>query len=68
MSTHSFMPAIPCLLIKHPVPLYWNQQGMALKPAPQLNPDRTHDQNLHAIQQHLSKTASIYGPLVRMGR
>ncbi|KAI0723971.1 SacI homology domain-containing protein [Cerioporus squamosus] len=49
--------------IRGSIPLFWNQQAMALKPAPQLNPDRTHDQNLHAIQQHLSKTASIYGPL-----
>ncbi|RPD66400.1 hypothetical protein L226DRAFT_530498 [Lentinus tigrinus ALCF2SS1-7] len=49
--------------VRGSIPLFWNQQGLALKPAPQLNPDRTHDQNLHAIQQHLSKTASIYGPL-----
>ncbi|TFK92292.1 hypothetical protein K466DRAFT_659372 [Polyporus arcularius HHB13444] len=49
--------------IRGSIPLFWNQQAMALKPAPQLNPDRTHDQNLHAIKQHLSKTASIYGPL-----
>ncbi|KAI0362423.1 hypothetical protein OH77DRAFT_1467127 [Trametes cingulata] len=49
--------------IRGSIPLFWNQQGMALKPAPQLNPERTHDQNLHAIQQHLSKTTAIYGPL-----
>lgn len=46
------------------VPLFWNQQGMALKPAPQLNPERTHDQNLRAIQQHLGKVTAAYGPLV----
>ncbi|KAI0748534.1 SacI homology domain-containing protein [Daedaleopsis nitida] len=49
--------------IRGSIPLYWNQQGMAFKPAPQLNPERTHDQNLHAIQQHLSKVVSTYGPL-----
>ncbi|KAI0647334.1 SacI homology domain-containing protein [Trametes meyenii] len=49
--------------IRGSIPLFWNQQGMALKPAPQLNPERTHDQNLHAIQQHISKTVAIYGPL-----
>ncbi|OSD08576.1 hypothetical protein PYCCODRAFT_1429632 [Trametes coccinea BRFM310] len=49
--------------IRGSIPLYWNQQGMALKPAPQLNPERTHDQNLRAIQQHLEKTKSMYGPL-----
>ncbi|KAI0780655.1 SacI homology domain-containing protein [Trametes elegans] len=49
--------------IRGSIPLFWNQQGMALKPAPQLNPERTHDQNLHAIQQHLDKTTAIYGPL-----
>ncbi|KAI0672944.1 SacI homology domain-containing protein [Trametes maxima] len=49
--------------IRGSIPLFWNQQGMALKPAPQLNPERTHDQNLRAIQQHLSKTTAIYGPL-----
>ncbi|KAI0636699.1 SacI homology domain-containing protein [Trametes polyzona] len=50
--------------IRGSIPLFWNQQGMALKPAPQLNPERTHDQNLRAIQQHLSKTTAVYGPLV----
>ncbi|CDO73557.1 hypothetical protein BN946_scf185014.g27 [Trametes cinnabarina] len=49
--------------IRGSIPLYWNQQGMALKPAPQLNPERTHDQNLRAIQKHLEKTKSLYGPL-----
>ncbi|KAI0822863.1 SacI homology domain-containing protein [Trametes gibbosa] len=49
--------------IRGSIPLFWNQQGMALKPAPQLNPERTHDQNLRAIQQHLSKITSAYGPL-----
>ncbi|KAI0664663.1 SacI homology domain-containing protein [Cubamyces menziesii] len=49
--------------IRGSIPLFWNQQAMALKPAPQLNPERTHDQNLHAIQQHLNKTTAVYGPL-----
>ncbi|KAI8989706.1 SacI homology domain-containing protein [Trametes punicea] len=49
--------------IRGSIPLFWNQQGMALKPAPQLNPERTHDQNLHAIQQHLNKATAMYGPL-----
>ncbi|KAH9857173.1 SacI homology domain-containing protein [Lenzites betulinus] len=49
--------------IRGSIPLFWNQQGMALKPAPQLNPERTHDQNLRAIQQHLGKITTAYGPL-----
>ncbi|TBU49147.1 SacI homology domain-containing protein [Dichomitus squalens] len=49
--------------VRGSIPLYWNQQGMALKPAPQLSPERTHDQNLHAIQQHLNKVVTAYGPL-----
>ncbi|KAL1944714.1 hypothetical protein VTO73DRAFT_3144 [Trametes versicolor] len=49
--------------IRGSIPLFWNQQGMALKPAPQLNPERTHDQNLRAIQQHLGKVTAAYGPL-----
>ncbi|KAH9945870.1 SacI homology domain-containing protein [Epithele typhae] len=49
--------------VRGSIPLYWNQQGAGLKPAPQLDPDRTHDQNSRAISRHLSRVTAAYGPL-----
>ncbi|KAH9843189.1 SacI homology domain-containing protein [Rhodofomes roseus] len=48
--------------IRGSIPLYWKQEGYSLKPAPQLAPDRTHDQNLDAIRRHFKKTLPVYGP------
>ncbi|KZT71284.1 hypothetical protein DAEQUDRAFT_724233 [Daedalea quercina L-15889] len=48
--------------IRGSIPLYWKQEGYSLKPAPQLAPDRTHEQNLDAIRRHFQKTLPIYGP------
>ncbi|KAH9930723.1 SacI homology domain-containing protein [Fomitopsis serialis] len=48
--------------IRGSIPLYWKQEGYSLKPAPQLAPDRTHDQNLDAIRRHFQKTLAVYGP------
>lgn len=47
-----------------PVPLYWQQSGYSLKPAPSLSTERTHDQNLDALRRHFQKTAGRYGPHV----
>ncbi|KAI1794623.1 SacI homology domain-containing protein [Ganoderma leucocontextum] len=49
--------------VRGSIPLFWIQQGMALKPAPQLDPERTHDQNLRTIHQHLDNIVTAYGPL-----
>lgn len=46
------------------VPLFWDQQGYALKPAPQLSAERSHEQNLTAIRQHFAKIVPAYGPVV----
>ncbi|GBE82128.1 predicted protein [Sparassis crispa] len=48
--------------IRGSIPLYWNQQGYSLKPAPQLSPDRSHAQNLEALKRHFLKTIPRYGP------
>ncbi|OBZ69155.1 Proteasome subunit beta type-5 [Grifola frondosa] len=48
--------------IRGSIPLYWNQNGYGLKPAPQLSPDRTHAQNLDALRRHFARTTAAYGP------
>ncbi|KAH9952101.1 SacI homology domain-containing protein, partial [Amylocystis lapponica] len=48
--------------IRGSIPLYWNQQGYGLKPAPQLSPDRTHAQNLDALRRHFEHIVPNYGP------
>ena len=47
------------------VPLFWNQPGYSLKPAPALSPDRSREQNLDALKRHLQRLLQRYGPLVR---
>ncbi|KAI0929197.1 hypothetical protein AcW1_006209 [Taiwanofungus camphoratus] len=49
--------------IRGSIPLYWDQHGYSLKPAPQLSPGRTHTQNLEAIKRHFKKVIPRYGPL-----
>jgi phosphatidylinositol 4-phosphatase len=48
------------------VPLFWNQPGYSLKPAPVLSPERTHEQNLDALKRHLQRILLRYGPMVRL--
>jgi len=60
------LPIPPLTLRFLPVPLFWTQPGYSLKPAPQLSPDRTHDQHLNAISRHLDRTVRSYGPHVRV--
>lgn len=52
------------LTIPPPVSLYWTQSGYNLKPAPQVAPDRTPEQNLDAMRRHFSRTLPRYGPHV----
>lgn len=46
------------------VPLFWDQQGYGLKPAPQFSPNRSHAENLDACRRHLARTVAVYGPHV----
>ncbi len=48
----------------HQVPLFWTQTGAGLKPAPQLLPETTHQQNLKALSRHFKRTLATYGPHV----
>lgn len=46
------------------VPLFWDQQGYGLKPAPRLSPNRSHTENLDACRHHFARTVTTYGPHV----
>ncbi|KAI0273575.1 SacI homology domain-containing protein [Gloeopeniophorella convolvens] len=48
--------------IRGSIPLFWTQSGSGLKPAPQLSPDVTHQQNLQALTRHFKRTVPAYGP------
>ncbi|OCH94928.1 hypothetical protein OBBRIDRAFT_768387 [Obba rivulosa] len=48
--------------IRGSIPLYWQQPGYSLKPAPQLSPERSHEQNVETLRRHLQKTVQKYGP------
>ncbi|KAI0797649.1 SacI homology domain-containing protein [Abortiporus biennis] len=48
--------------IRGSIPLFWNQPGYSLKPAPVLTTDRTHAQNMDAMKRHFTRTISLYGP------
>lgn len=57
----------PISEFSHPiflVPLYWLQSGYGLKPPPALDPERTSEQNLRALESHLGISIRRYGPLV----
>ncbi|EMD38456.1 hypothetical protein CERSUDRAFT_113620 [Gelatoporia subvermispora B] len=48
--------------IRGSIPLYWSQPGYSLKPAPQLSPERNHNQNLETLRRYLQRTLQKYGP------
>ncbi|TFY55822.1 hypothetical protein EVG20_g9178 [Dentipellis fragilis] len=48
--------------IRGSIPLFWTQSGYSLKPAPNLSPERTHEQHLDALRRHFQRTQKIYGP------
>ncbi|CAK5265034.1 unnamed protein product, partial [Mycena citricolor] len=50
-----------------PVPLFWTQTGLALKPPPVLATDRTHAQNLDAIRRHFLHAPSQDTVLMLVG-
>ncbi|KAH9043290.1 SacI homology domain-containing protein [Lactarius pseudohatsudake] len=48
--------------IRGSIPLFWTQSGPGLKPAPQLSPGATRQQNLKALSRHFKRTLPTYGP------
>ncbi|KAI9466155.1 SacI homology domain-containing protein [Lactarius psammicola] len=48
--------------IRGSIPLFWTQSGAGLKPAPQLSPGATRQQNLKALSRHFKRTLPTYGP------
>lgn len=48
--------------IRGSIPLFWTQSGAGIKPAPQLSPGTTHQQNSKALSRHFKRTLPTYGP------